>query len=479
MMKNKRMILMGLCLCLFLLTACQQGTAPATAPTDTAGTCAWETILAETPALPSAAQESGGHPAESEAATEESKEETPEESSPESPEESTAETSKPITETADNTEKTEIAETAETLETAGPSASAETVISADLSHLPPISPQMGKTEMENGWYESFNEGEVTPCQVEGYSERSGSFASYFPQPGDRIAVLAPSTLSSWGAVNAVIKGLQSWGYVPVPGQYVLVPERSLRNCIDDMVWALTDPSIRGVFCVRGGYGASEVMDAIPLQMVREANKPIIGYSDISVFHAAWSVAGLPSIHGAMNRNFTDLAADCVAVMQNMMTGQRPRYHCAGFEENLPGSAEGILVGGNLSTVTAVLNTEYDCTALEEPYILFFEDVDTDFEQVHRLLTVLKHQGVLDKAKGIVFGEWINAPAESETADGSSRGGAYRSMANMIRRSFFPEADIPIAFGFPAGHGNINYPLLMGEKVRLQVGGEGVSLEWMD
>jgi muramoyltetrapeptide carboxypeptidase len=87
--------------------------------------------------------------------------------------------------------------------------------------------------------------------------------------------------------------------------------------------------------------------------------------------------------------------------------------------------------------------------------------------------------VLDNAGGIVFGEWIDIPRESETTDGSSRGGAYRSVADMIRRSFFPDADIPVAFGFPAGHGSLNYPLLLGEKVRLQVTSDDFTLEWID
>ena len=343
--------------------------------------------------------------------------------------------------------------------------------------LPFITIRTGKTETDRGLIESFNEGEDTPCWIGGYTQDPRS--SYFLQPGDRIAVIAPSTLPSWGAVNVVAQGLQSWGYVPVPGRYVQETNRTLQNCIDDMIWALTDPSIRGIFCVCGGYGASEIMDAIPLDMVREANKPIIGYSDISIFHAAWTVAGLPSIHGAMDRNFTNLEADCVSVMQKILQGERPVYHCAGYVENIDGFAEGILIGGNLSTLVPVLNTDYDCTALQEPYIIFFEDVAADMEQIHRYLTVLQHHGVLDKAAGIIFGEWIDVPLKSEITDGTSRGGAFRSVADMIRRSFFPEAAIPIAFGFPAGHGNVNYPLLMREKVRLQVGGEGVSLEWID
>ena len=110
--------------------------------------------------------------------------------------------------------------------------------------------------------------------------------------------------------------------------------------------------------------------------------------------------------------------------------------------------------------------------------LFLEDVDGDMEQIHRFLTILKHRGVLDRAAGIIFGEWKMIAVDSEITDGSSRGGAYVSVADMIRRSFFPEgAAIPIAFGFPAGHGAQNYPLLLGEEVQLQISGQGNILEW--
>lgn len=364
-------------------------------------------------------------------------------------------------------------------ESSTPAESESIAETTEAINLPFITVHTGKTETNRGWIESFNEGEDTPCRVSGYSPYQGPLSDYFPRKGERIAVIAPSTLPSWGSVNAVMKGLESWGYVPVAGQYVSKTNRSLQNCIDDMIWALTDPSIQGIFCVTGGYGASEIMDGISLDLIRRGEKPIIGYSDISVFHAAWSVAGLPSIHGAMDRNFTNIAPDCVSVIQKMMEGQRPLYHCAGFGENLPGSAEGILIGGNLSTLVTVLNTAYDCTALQEPYILFFEDVTADMEQIHRYLTVLQHSGAMDKAAGIIFGEWIDVPLKSEIIDGSSRGGPFRSVADMLRRSFFPESNIPIAFGFPAGHGDVNYPLLMGSKVRMQVSNEGLTLEWID
>ena len=106
---------------------------------------------------------------------------------------------------------------------------------------------------------------------------------------------------------------------------------------------------------------------------------------------------------------------------------------------------------------------------------FFEDVGEDVQHIHRYLTILKHAGVLDNAAGIVFGEWTDLPSDLDDYSGVSRGGAYKSIADMITRRFLPDISAPVAFGFPAGHGDINYPLLMGEKARLEVDSDNFTL----
>ena len=97
--------------------------------------------------------------------------------------------------------------------------------------------------------------------------------------------------------------------------------------------------------------------------------------------------------------------------------------------------------------------------------------------MHRYLTWLKHAGVLDKAAGIVFGEWAYMKEYCETYTGNSRGGEFKSFADMISREFTKNLDIPVAFGFPAGHGERNYPLLMGERVKLDVTEDSFTLQW--
>lgn len=322
-----------------------------------------------------------------------------------------------------------------------------------------------------------DEGVDTEILITGYTEYSGANKEMFLREGDKVAVISPSATPTREQTDATIEGLKKCGYVPVEGKYACVEGRTLQNCLDDLTWALEDPEIKAIYCVRGGYAASEVMDKIALDQIKNARKLIIGYSDISIYHAAWTSSGLPSVHASMSATFMDLPAKCVEPQEKLMQGQVPSYKCAANEYCKEGSAKGILIGGNLSTFTACLGTEYDPTRLGKPYILFLEEVDEDIQHNHRSLTILKHMGVLDNAQAIIFGEWTEVPANKSDYNGKDRGGEFSSTADMISRQFAADLDIPVAYGFPAGHGEFNYPLLMGEEATLTVNQESFTLEW--
>ena len=324
--------------------------------------------------------------------------------------------------------------------------------------------------------DTFSEGVDTPCEVS-YETQTATLDAPFLAEGDAIAVIAPSALPSDEQVDATIEGLKSWGYVPVEGKHVRQKGRTLQDCIDDLTWALEDPSTKAIFCVRGGYGSSEVLDEMPLDLIASSNKLVIGYSDITVLHSAWTSAGLSSIHASMSAAFDDFPQECADAEQGILQGKIPTYTCKGSDYDKEGHAEGILIGGNLSTFTSVLGTAYDCTKTDKPYILFLEDIGEDVQHVHRYLAILKHLGVLDHASGVVFGEWVDVPTDMDDYDGSSRGGMFTSMADMIARQYLDDLDVPVAFGFPAGHGDNNYPLLMGVTARLDVSAGSFTLGW--
>ena len=322
-----------------------------------------------------------------------------------------------------------------------------------------------------------SEGEDSKFEITGYHPYQGKDSSYFLSKGDKVAVISPSEMPDRKQVDATLKGLEEWGFVPVEGKYVCPETRTLDEQIEDLTWALSDPEIKAVFCVRGGYASSELMDRFSLDLIKSANKPIIGYSDITTYHSAWTAAGLPSIHASMSAAFMDLPKECAEAELRMISGEIPSYRCETSTPCIDGEAEGVLIGGNLSTFVSVLNTGSDCTRMDKPYILFLEDVDDNIREIHRYLTILKHMGVLDGAAAIIFGEWTMLPADDEANFGVIRGGAFESVADMIHREFLAGTDIPVAFGFPAGHGEVNYPLLMGETVKMSVSNGSYTIEW--
>ena len=330
-------------------------------------------------------------------------------------------------------------------------------------------------ETEADAEETMSEGTDTPCEVRS-TQYTGSFRSMFLSEGDTVAVISPSSLPSRKQVDAVVNGLKEWGYIPVEGKHVC-EETRLDDCKEDLLWALEDPSVKAVFCVRGGYASSEVMDDMALDSISSAGKLIIGYSDITVYHSAWTMAGIPSVHASMSAAFMDLPAPCRDAEQKMLRGELPAYTCPSTPLCRTGETEGILIGGNLSTFTSVIGTEYDSTKTDQPYILFLEDESENLQHIHRYLTILKHHGVLDRAAGIVFGEWADIPTDLADYDGNSRGGTFTSVSDMISRQFLDGLDIPVAFGFPAGHADTNYPLLMGEKAHLKVSEDSFTLDW--
>ena len=111
------------------------------------------------------------------------------------------------------------------------------------------------------------EGVDTPIRIIEYSRYAGEDKECFLMEGDKVAVISPSSLPNRTQVDTVVEGLKKWGYIPVEGKYVCTENRTLENCMEDLEWALEDPEIRGIFCVRGGFASCEVMEAMDRDLI--------------------------------------------------------------------------------------------------------------------------------------------------------------------------------------------------------------------
>jgi muramoyltetrapeptide carboxypeptidase len=126
----------------------------------------------------------------------------------------------------------------------------------------------------------------------------------------------------------------------------------------------------------------------------------------------------------------------------------------------PGTAEGILYGGCLSILVALLGTEWEPET--EGKLLFIEDVGAKPYQVDRMLWQLRHAGKLDGVRGIVFGEMLHCVSA----------GAAPELLEQAIMSALAGFDGPIAIGLRSGHvSRQNVTLTFGVHAKLTVGEE--------
>lgn len=125
----------------------------------------------------------------------------------------------------------------------------------------------------------------------------------------------------------------------------------------------------------------------------------------------------------------------------------------------------MLVGGNLCTFAPNLGTQADATKAED-IILFIEEVGESMHNIDRQFNILAMNGVLDRCKGVILGSFVSCGSEFD----------YESVEAMLH-SYLTAYNIPVMCGFPAGHDDINLPLVMGAPVTMDVRAEGATLQF--
>lgn len=295
--------------------------------------------------------------------------------------------------------------------------------------------------------------------------------------GDRIAVVSPSSTPDSMTVVRGCQTLREWGYEPVVGANALKQHHGFAGTADerarDLLWALSDSTIRAVMCTRGGDGAVQVLQRLPLDVFRRDPKWIIGFSDATALHSAAVQAGMMSIHGSMCHAISSMQGrDTVSVtLRRLLQGQLPTYQVAPHPLDQTGTATGMLVGGNLSVFCGLAGSDYDFLnrAYTEDLILFFEDTGEAMTKVDRMLHLLEIRGILPRLKGIVVGRF---------SDYKRPENGFTDMYEMLHE-YLQHYDIPVCYAFPVGHARLNnFPMVEGCPVRLTVTRDGTQLQFI-
>jgi muramoyltetrapeptide carboxypeptidase len=249
---------------------------------------------------------------------------------------------------------------------------------------------------------------------------------------------------------------------------------------EDINRFFADPAIDGIFCMRGGDGAARLLDRLDIETIAENPKVFLGYSDITALHIVLNQkARFITFHGPMpitefiEPGFAGFNRDCLmrAIMQPAPLGEIiPPAGAPPIQRLSPGYAEGILTGGNLSLICALMGTPHEIDTRRK--ILLIEDTDEPNYSIDRMLTQLRLAGKLRDAAGIAVGTFTNAePANPDK----------RFPVEEILKDIFLPLKRPVIVNVPFGHGPHKATLPLGaravldaEKARLVIVKPGVS-----
>ena len=195
------------------------------------------------------------------------------------------------------------------------------------------------------------------------------------QPGMTLGVVAPSSpVPEPSRTKRAVAALEQLGFRLVFGDHALDSRGYLAgqdtDRADDLLAMLERDDIDGVICLRGGYGASRVANALQTPAARErlqrlAGRPpkaFIGFSDITVIHALIArELGWVSFYGPVLTSFARASAYtrdafAQALMATAPFDILPDPDDPYVEILVPGAVEGELAGGCLSLIVALIGT---------------------------------------------------------------------------------------------------------------------------
>jgi muramoyltetrapeptide carboxypeptidase len=196
-------------------------------------------------------------------------------------------------------------------------------------------------------------------------------------------------------------------------------------------------------------------------------KWIAGYSDITVLHCHLAMLyKTKSIHSIMPYDFPADGNSCLAIdkLLEVAGGKKPTYNLPTHDLNLEGSANGMLVGGNISILTSLLGSQSELDT--EGSILFIEEVGEPLYRLDRMMQTLKRSGKLSSLAGLIVGGMAKMNEEQED---------YGLSAEEVIMDMISDVNYPVCFGFPAGHFPENHPLIIGGEVSLSVNKNSVKI----
>lgn len=297
--------------------------------------------------------------------------------------------------------------------------------------------------------------------------------------GDLIGLVTPGSPVSPQQLEECIQKLEGMGFRTTHNETVLSeygyfagPDRERAHELMDM---FSREEVKGIWCVRGGYGSIRILDMLDYQIIRANPKVFVGFSDITAIHAAiLKETGLVTFHGPVGisdfNRFSEKSLKKV-LMEPGESYPYPYRREKGSSGNpefdrytiREGVAEGVLTGGNISVLDSIIGTRFEPDFHGK--IAYLEEIEEKTYRVDKMLFHLLSATNLKHAAGIVLGAFSDCNINDEP-----RLTLRKAIDDLLK-----PLGIPVSYGHSFGHISRMVTIPNGIAARLDAGRNELEL----
>lgn len=272
--------------------------------------------------------------------------------------------------------------------------------------------------------------------------------------------------------SRALEFMRNQGVQPVPGRLSDCDQGhrsgTARSRADEFNAFIHDATIDGIISASGGYNCNGLLPYLDFAALAERRVPVVGFSDFTcVLLATLAKSRLACYYGpSVVPTLGDLGWNRVASFEHMVAVLRKPGHAVdvapfsmwtneylawdidddrprrclsshGWRVLRDGYGEGVLLGGNLDTLCAVVGTDF--WPVVAGSILMIEEAPTELARFERNLTQLALHGVMDDIRGVVVGRF-------EALYGGTPEQAYRSLLEVLG-----DRQVPVIADVDVGH----------------------------
>ncbi|MBK3496974.1 LD-carboxypeptidase [Viridibacillus sp. YIM B01967] len=294
------------------------------------------------------------------------------------------------------------------------------------------------------------------------------------QRGDTIGIIAPSSPPNLENLQNSLAFLEGLGLQYKFGSSITHVNGYLAGTdeerLNDLHTMFADPSIAGIICAGGGYGAARYTDKIDFQLLAENPKIFWGYSDITFLHTAIGrYSNFITFHGPMLASDVGRATfhEKSAQMFKQLFQPMELLYTEGFsplQTMVAGVATGEITGGNLSLLSNGLGTQFDVDTKGK--LLLIEDVDEEPYKIDCMLNQLRQAGKLYDAAGFIIGDFSNAEPKKRKVS---------LTLNDVLNHYLGALNVPVVRGFKIGHCEPHFAIPLGAEAILNANDKTLTI----